>query len=223
MLRTVKTFQRSQALVLGLCGLAAVAVAAPQQAQAVTVSFTSAQLPELCGSGTCQFDVVPTAPINYAQLNSTYPPSYAGYNYNFQNTTLAIKFLAAYQALVPVATNPANNGLSGFGEIPSNPGGANAGGPLFFTQVSVNPVIPPDTTLTQASGQYFTTTATSFSSNQGGTGLLATAPKQNQIWAVYKCTGGVCVPTPGPLPLLGASAAFGYSRRLRQKVQASRA
>jgi len=30
------------------------------------------------------------------------------------------------------------------------------------------------------------------------------------------------VPTPGPLPLLGAGAAFGFSRRLRKRIQSSR-
>jgi len=221
MLRTSQLSPRTQGLALGLLGLAAVAVAAPQQAQAVTVSFTSAQLPELCPIGTCHFDVLPTAPINYTQLNATYPPSYAGYNYNFQNTLLALKFLNAYQtAFLPSPPPAANNGQSGLGEIPSSPGGNNPGGPLFFTNLSSSPVIP-GTFLTQANGLYYTTTATSFASFQGGTGFLAGAPGQNQVWAVYKCTSGVCVPTPNPLPILGASAAFGYSRRLRQKIQAS--
>jgi len=222
MLRTPQVLKGSQALVFGLCGLAAVAVAGPQQAQAVTVSFTSAQLPQVCSSGTCHFDVLPTAPINYTQLDTIYPPSYAGYNYNFSSTEIASAFLSAYQASAPWASNPANNGKDGFGQIPAGPGGTNPGGPLFFTGISTNEILP-GTTLTSATGQYFTTTATNFSSNQGGTGLLVNAPKQNQVWAVYKCTSGICVPTPGPLPLLGASAAFGYSRRLRNRVQGSKA
>jgi len=198
-------------------GLALAIAGGGQRAQAVTISFTSAQLPELCGSGTCHFDVLPTAAIDYAQLNATYPPSYSGYNYSFQNTLLAIKFLNAYQSLVPLASNPANNGANGFGELPASPD--SAGGPLFLTSVSTS-TLPPGSTLTSAAGQYYTTTATNFFSNQGGTGLLAEQPKQSQIWAVFQCTSGVCVPAPGPLPLLGAGTALGYSRRLRRCVKA---
>jgi len=227
MFRTPQFLKGPQALAFGLCGLAAMAIAGPQQAQAVTVSFTSAQLPQLCGSGTCHFDVLPTNPINYTQLDTAYPPSYSGYNYNFSSSTVAIAFANAYQALVPWATTPANNGNPGFGEIPSSPGGNNPGGPLFFTGVNTSVIlpgpVPPLSTLTQVSGQYYTTTSTNFTASEGGTGVLETAAKQKQVWAVFKCTSGVCVPTPGPLPILGASAAFGYSRRLRNRVQGSKA
>jgi len=224
MLRIPQLLKGPQALVFGVCGLAAVVVAGPQQAQAVSISFTSANVGALCPTGTCIFDVAPTTPINYTQLSSTYAPILVlgNYTYDFSNTTLALTFLNAYQALVPVSSNPANNGAVGFGEIPAIPGAGNSGGPLFLTSVSINN-IGGGTTLTQASGQYYTTTASNFSSNQGGTGLLVTAPKQNQIWAVYKCTSGSCIPVPSPLPILGASAAFGYSRRLRSRLQGSKA
>jgi hypothetical protein len=203
----------------GLLGLLAGAVIVPQWAQAVTVSFTSAQNPDLCAYGTCEYDVKETASINYAQLLSTYPPSYAGYNYNFRNTLTALHFVNAYQAVYPVASHPANNGALGFGEIPANPG--LAGGPLFFTSLNVDQFLP-GTTLTSATGQYYTTTSTNFSSSQGGTGLLVNEPVQNQIWAVFRCTSGVCLPAPSPLPILGIGAAFGYSRRLRQRIQHSK-
>jgi MYXO-CTERM domain-containing protein len=36
---------------------------------------------------------------------------------------------------------------------------------------------------------------------------------------IYACLGsGSCAPTPGPLPLLGAGAAFGWRRRLRKRI-----
>ena len=222
MLRTPQLLKGPQALVFGLYGLASLVVASPQEAQAVTISFTSAQVPEVCPSGTCLFDVLPTAPITYAQLNSAYPPNPLGYSYNFLNTSLAVQFVNKYQAAAPWASNPANNGNVGFGQIPSSPGGNNPGGPLFFTALT-NAEILPGTTLTSATGQYFTSTSSNFSSSQGGTGLLVTAPQQNQVWAVFKCTSGSCKPVPGPLPLLGASAAFAYSRRLRNRVQDSQA
>lgn len=224
MLRIPQLLKGPQALVFGVCGLAAVVVAGPQQAQAVSISFTSANVGALCPTGTCIFDVIPTTPINYTQLSSTYSniPALGNYTYNFSNTTLALTFLNAYQALVPVSSNPANNGAAGFGEIPAIPGLGNSGGPLFLTQVSVNTFSPGNTVL-QASGQYYTTTASNFTSNQVGTGIFAQFPPQNQIWAVYKCTSGSCIPVPSPLPILGASAAFGYSRRLRSRLQGSKA
>jgi hypothetical protein len=208
-------FQGCQVLAASFLGLAMASVVGGQQAQAVTISFTAGQLPELCGAAACQFDVLQTAPINYTELNTTYPPSQLGYNYDFQNTLLAIKFLNAYQSLVPA---PANTGGSGFGELPAEPGVP--GGPLFYTGIGTSTIIP-GTSVTTAYGQYYTTTATNFSSNQGGMGLLAADPKQNQIWAVFKCTGGGCVPVPAPLPILGAGTALGYSRRLRRRVEAS--
>ena len=208
-------FQGCQMLAASCLGVAMASVGGGQQAQAVTVSFTAGQLPELCGLAACQFDVLQTAPIDYTVLNATYPPSQLGYNYNFDNTLLAGKFLNAYQSLVPA---PANTGASGFGELPADPGVA--GGPLFYTGIGTETIFP-GTTVTTAFGQYYTTTATNFSSNQGGTGLLAGTAKQNQIWAVFKCTGGGCVPVPGPLPILGAGAALGYSRRLRRRVAAN--
>jgi hypothetical protein len=223
-LRIPQLLKSPQGLLYGVCGLAAVVVAGPQQAQAVSISFTSAELGSICPTGTCIYDVFPTAPINYSQLSSTYSPipALGNYTYSFSNTTLALTFLNAYQALVPVSSYPANNGAVGFGEIPAVPGAGNPGGPLFFTSASVNTVLP-GTTLLSTSGQYYTTTASNFTSNQGGTGLLASAPKQNQVWAVYKCISGTCIPVPSPLPILGASAAFGYSRRLRSRLQGSKA
>lgn len=122
-----------QVLAASCLGLVTASVIGGQQVQAVTISFTSTQLPELCPSGICDFDVLTTAPINYGQLNATYPPSQSGYNYNYHDTLLAIKFLNAYQSLVPLASNPANNGASGFGELPTNTN--ESGGPLFFTNI----------------------------------------------------------------------------------------
>ena len=229
MLRIPQLLKSPQGLVLGFCGLAAVVVAGPQQAQAVSISFTSVQQPSLCPSGTCIFDVVATSPITYAQLNTTYPPSGPiNYNYNFSNTVISSAFVTAYQAQLPYASNPANNGITpAFGELPASPSTGNppvgiAGGPLFFTGISTTS-FGAFGTVTQANGQYFNGSSSNFSSNISGTGGLAAVTSQMQIWAVYKCIDGSCVPVPSPLPILGASAAFGYSRRLRNRLQASKA
>lgn len=228
MLRIPQLLKGPQGLLLGFCGLAAVVVAGPQQAQAVSISFTSAQVPSLCPSGTCVFDVVATSPITYAQLSTAYPPSLAtDFSYNFFNTTIASTFTNAYQALVPYASNPANNGdTPTFGELPASPtiGSTTvgiAGGPLFFTGIStLNFGVG---TVTQTGGQYFNGTSTNFSSNVSGTGVLSSTTSQKQVWAIYRCSGGSCIPVPSPLPILGASAAFGYSRRLRNRLQDSKA
>jgi len=229
MLRIPQLLKGPQGLLLGFCGLAAVVVAGPQQAQAVSISFTSAQVPSLCPSGTCVFDVVATSPITYSQLSTAYPPSLAtDYSYNFFNTTISSTFTNAYQALVPYASNPANNGNTPtFGELPASPTTGNtpvgiAGGPLFFTGISTTS-FSGFGTVTQTNGQYYNGTSTNFSSNVSGTGGLSGVTSQKQVWAIYRCSGGSCIPVPSPLPILGASAAFGYSRRLRNRLQGSKA
>jgi hypothetical protein len=40
-------------------------------------------------------------------------------------------------------------------------------------------------------------------------------------WAVGEFTPNAGTPTPGPLPLVGAAAAFGFSRRLRSRINKS--
>jgi len=223
MLRIPELLKGPQGLLFGVCGLAAVVVAGPQQAQAVSISFTSADVGALCPTGTCIFDVIATSPINYTQLSSTYSsiPALGNYTYGFSNTTLAVTFVNSYQAALPFSSNPANNGITPtFGELPSGP--ALAGGPLFFT--GLNSQTFNFGIYVSATGQYYNTTSQSsnFTSNQGGTGPFA-ADVQKQVWAVYKCTSGSCIPVPSPLPILGASAAFGYSRRLRSRLQGSKA
>jgi hypothetical protein len=51
----------------------------------------------------------------------------------------------------------------------------------------------------------------------GGTGLNPTT-LSGQFYIQYEYTGA---PVPGPVPLLGASAAFAYSRRIRRRIKSS--
>lgn len=50
------------------------------------------------------------------------------------------------------------------------------------------------------------------------TGLLG-VPRTSE--AVYARVQGPPVPVPGPLPILGVAAAFGYSRKLRKRIKSS--
>jgi hypothetical protein len=53
-------------------------------------------------------------------------------------------------------------------------------------------------------------------STYGGTGVNAS---DSQTYAV---ASQILAPAPGPLPLFGAAAAFGFSRKLRNRIQGSR-
>jgi MYXO-CTERM domain-containing protein len=229
-LTTASPFLNPQALA-GLFGLCALGLLTGQPAEAVSVTLDSVQAPFLCPSGTCVYDVLttsdvppgpapfPAPPITYDTLSS-YPLN--GYSYQFVNATAASAFATAYNASnAPEVLKEAND--SSLGQEPANPG--QGGGPLFFTGVGTFNFGTAGT-LTTANGQYFTQAgqaSNNFSSNISGTGFLSPTVPQLQVWGLYKCTSGSCAPTPGkpvpaPLPLLGIGAAFGYSRRLRQRL-----
>jgi len=212
---------------IGFVGLAVISAVASQPADAVSLTFTSTNA--LCSSGSCTFDVLttsdvppgtgafPAPAITYSAL-SALPLN--GYSFQFVDSTTAALFATAYNSstAAPVL-KAANNGT--LGALPSTPG--TAGGPLFFTALQTRNFGP--NSLTQAVGQFYTTTAAvNFGSSVSGTGSLSGVTPQLQVWSIFKCTSG-CAPTPpptssvpGPLPLLGLGAAFGYSRRLRQRI-----
>ena len=48
------------------------------------------------------------------------------------------------------------------------------------------------------------------------TGCASNSPSLSQTWAQATA---LSTPVPGPLPLLGAGAAFGFSRKLRKRIQ----
>jgi MYXO-CTERM domain-containing protein len=52
------------------------------------------------------------------------------------------------------------------------------------------------------------------------TGLIGTWTLAGTSETIQLILGAPTAPTPGPLPLLGAGAAFGWSRRLRQRIAA---
>jgi len=215
---------------IGVVGLAVVSAVASQPAEAVSLTFTSTDVPSLCPAGSCTYDVLttsdvppgtgsfPAPAITYSAL-SALPLN--GYSYQYIDSTTAALFATAYNSstAAPVL-KAANNGT--LGALPSTPG--TAGGPLFFTALQTRNFGP--NSLTQAIGQYYTTTAAvNFGSNVSGTGSLSGVTPQLQVWSIFKCTTGSCAPTPpptssvpGPLPLLGVGAAFAYSRRLRQRI-----
>ena len=214
----------------GVVGLVVISAVASQPAEAVSLTFTSSAVPSLCPSGSCTYDVLttsdvppfsgsfPAAPITYQTLSSL---PLGGYSYQYIDATTAALFATAYNgSTAPAVLKTANNGS--LGALPSTPG--TTGGPLFFTSLQTRNFGP--NSLTQAIGQFYSSTAAvNFGSNVSGTGSLSSVQAQLQVWSIFKCTSGSCAPTPpptsdvpGPLPLLGVGAAFGYSRRLRQRI-----
>lgn len=59
-----------------------------------------------------------------------------------------------------------------------------------------------------------------FSTQADSSGQISFVPQNSSFWSAFQIQQ--CTPVPGPLPLLGASAAFGFSRRLRRRVSQGR-
>jgi len=59
-------------------------------------------------------------------------------------------------------------------------------------------------------------TVVSGADSPGGTGLNSRA---DYVWAQATLYSGSAASAPGPLPLLGAGAAFGFSRKLRKRIK----
>ena len=57
----------------------------------------------------------------------------------------------------------------------------------------------------------------------GITDQILVSDTNTYSWAFGKCVGGPCLPSavPGPLPIVGAAAAFGFSRRVRSRINKS--
>jgi hypothetical protein len=97
-------------------------------------------------------------------------------------------------------------------------------------QLRYEPAAVGITTVTKSiySDPNFTILIGQTSANPG----LVNIPASKQIWVkdVVTTTDGGVIPglnndfrqTPGPLPILGAGAAFGFSRKLRSRIKASR-
>jgi hypothetical protein len=199
-------------VVLGSAGAALLAIAAPHAGLAAPAG------PFTVNVGGSKYQILTTDPIDYATLSGLSGGVYSGYSLNFDNPLNSSAFAEAFFNQVDktaVNKDPANTVATGsqvpaVAPVPNMPGG-----PLFFTHY--NAANPPFSTNTSATGDYFVTVPSSsvFSSYQGGVaGVLA----QTHIWAMWKK-----VQAPGPLPIVGAAAAFGFSRRLRKRVRSSQA
>jgi len=199
-------------VVLGSAGAALLAIAAPHAGLAAPAG------PFTVNVGGSKYQILTTDPINYATLSGLSGGVYSGYSLNFDNPLNSSAFAEAFFNQVDktaVNKDPANTVATGsqvpaVAPVPNKPGG-----PLFFTHY--NPANPPFSANSSVTGDYFVTVPSSsvFSSYQGGVaGVLA----QTHIWAMWKK-----VQAPGPLPIVGAAAAFGFSRRLRKRVRSSQA
>ncbi len=210
-----------RALFARLCTVMALAVAGSELAQGVSIVYNSITYDVITTSdvslGTGSF---PYPAITYQTLSSgTYPLN--GYSYTFVDTTMAAAFVIAYNASsAPDSLKTANNGGI-LGQVPSSPGGGAVGGPLFFINSSTATILP-GTTLTQTHGEYFHGAVGSFAANAGGTGLLASAPSQSEVWALYKAApeppSGL-TPIPEPTSLLSTLALVSSGLMLRRRTK----
>jgi len=199
-------------VVLGSAGAALLAIAAPHAGLAAPAG------PFTVNVGGSKYQILTTDPINYATLSGLSGGVYSGYSLNFDNPLNSSAFAEAFFNQVDktaVNKDPANTVATG-SQVPAvAPYPNKPGGPLFFTHY--NAANPPFSTNSSVTGDYFVTVPSSsvFASYQGGAaGILA----QTHIWAMWKK-----VQAPGPLPIVGAAAAFGFSRRLRKRVRSSQA
>jgi hypothetical protein len=234
MFSVAKSFRPYTHALMGGIGLALIAAASSQPAQAVSLTFTSTDAPGVCPIGSCHYDVIttsdvppsagpfPGAAITYPTLTSL---NLNGYSFNYVDAATAAAFATGYNAS---AANPIlKTANSGGASLAQPPTGGQAGGPLFFTAVST--IGTGNNKLNIANGQIFGITAQAainFTSNISGTGAFASVKPQPQVWSIFKCTSGGCAPqppvtsVPAPLPILGIGATFAYSRRMRQRIAA---
>lgn len=61
-----------------------------------------------------------------------------------------------------------------------------------------------------------------FSTQADSSGQISFVPQNSSFWSAFQIQQSTPAPVPGPLPLLGASAAFGFSCRLRHRVSQGR-
>jgi hypothetical protein len=197
--------------VLGTAGATLLAIAAPHAVVAAPAG------PFTVNVGGDTYKIITTDPINYLALSTLSGGVYSGYSYDFTPLDPSALAKAFYNQISTTPVNTAVAGSTGSAEQPAiAPNPNRQGGPLFFT--NYNAPNPPFSTNSSATGSYFVVnpSSTPFTSYQGGNGIVA----QTHIWAMWKKAAN---DVPGHLPIFGAAAAFGYSRRLRKRVRTSQA
>jgi hypothetical protein len=130
----------------------------------------------------------------------------------------------------------------------NNPGASTFTGSLSNITLAGNPVTTPFAPISlAASGTYggsfnmimpsgvdktYFSTGTPTITLYGG-GFNATVPpgggiftntlnlSSSNLYLTYSYDDGITAPVPGPLPIVGASMAFGFSRKLRRRIQSS--
>lgn len=146
-----------------------------------------------------------------------------------------------FGSLATIATSASNVGIdgtiwNGFQSFPADFGGGlfltgtNQSGDPFFVTGNTNPqFILPNT---YTSGDLISFSFIIANRTLAGTGDSSTPPLQdgNYQWlstngqdSIDVCIGTACPQVPVPLPVLGAAAAFGYSRKLRNRIASARA
>ena len=141
------------------------------------------------------------------------------------STTIATQFSNALQSALGIGYNSDTNGVYEQG-LPST------GGPLFATLVLIGSnydLTTDDTYSTRVfRGCYWTGSSTACP-NQTFSGqanpasgifqLTDASPNLSDTFAFTFAQADLVPPVPGPLPALGAAAAFGFSRKLRNRIK----
>jgi hypothetical protein len=130
------------------------------------------------------------------------PFSPGTYNYNFSLTAPPTRYMTKYSSSITSSVSPADAGTWGITS-------AATGQQALGTYVSPNGVT--------ANKFYGTTTTYS----DIFTGVMTVSGGQITQFTSSFNTALIPVGTPGPLPILGASAAFAYSRRIRRRAMAA--
>jgi len=143
-----------------------------------------------------------TLPLTYGILQQTSPWIAAGnpYTLGYSITAPSPRLLASYSSSLTSSVSQLTGGDSGTWDVTGTPGTSSA---IFSTPTSTN-----------GSKSYSTNLATDTFT---ATLLVGSGEIQSVTSTINSKAPGTTAP--GPLPLLGAGAAFGFSRRLRNRVK----
>ena len=131
-------------------------------------------------------------------------------------------FTGSYNGNPSNFETPANNGV-----MPWWTGGSDATSIAFATEVGTG-LGGPNSFGPPGGGPFFAyrfNGGPQFSFRSGNGTIVSQGPitaNTSVVWAQATLYTAPAAPAPGPLPLFGAGAAFGFSRRLRKRIQGSR-
>jgi hypothetical protein len=143
-----------------------------------------------------------TAPLTYGILQQagSWTSANNPYTFNYSVTAPTPRLLSSYSSSLTSSVSGVEGGDAGTWDVNGTPGAAMA---VFSTPTSTNGFKSYSTNL--SSDTFSATLNVSTGQIQSVTSTINTREPSSAV--------------PGPLPLLGAGAAFGFSRRLRNRVK----